>query len=64
MTKNKDYRRQLAGQQQALAEHLQKLADERSKPIEAQDQGLILHWEKTVLNCRQQIAKLERRLNR
>lgn len=64
MTKNKEYRKQLEGQHRALEEHLEKLANERKKPLEAQDQGLILHWEKTVLNCRQQIAKLERRLNR
>ena len=53
MTKNKDYRKQLEGQRRALEEHLEKLARERSKSIEEQDQGLILHWEKTVLNCRQ-----------
>lgn len=64
MTKNKDYRKQLEGQRRALQEHLEKLSQERDKPTEEQDQGLILHWEKTVLNCRQQIAKLERRLSR
>ncbi|MBW4468045.1 MAG: hypothetical protein KME07_21680 [Pegethrix bostrychoides GSE-TBD4-15B] len=48
MTKNKDYRKQLEGQCRALEEHLEKLARERSKSIEEQDQGLILHWEKTV----------------
>ncbi len=63
MTKNKDYRKQLEGQHRALKEHLDKLANERNKPIEEQDQGLILHWEKTVLSCRQQIVKLERRLS-
>ncbi len=64
MTKNKDYRKQLEGQRRALEEHLDKLANERSKSIAEQDQGLIRHWEKTVLNCRQQIVKLERRLSR
>ena len=63
MTKNKNYRKQLEGQYRALKDHLQKLTEERSKPTEAQDQGLLIHWEKTVANCRQQIAKLERRLN-
>lgn len=46
----------------ALAEHLTKIAQERDKPANMQDEGLIAHWEKTVANCRQQIAKLERRL--
>jgi mRNA-degrading endonuclease RelE of RelBE toxin-antitoxin system len=58
------YRKQLDGQRRALAEHLEKLASERKKPLDDQDQGLILHWEKTVINCRQQISKLERRLSR
>lgn len=64
MTKNKDYRKQLEGQYRALEEHLEKIATEQEKPYEDQDQGLITYWEKTVANCRQQIAKLERRLNR
>jgi len=64
MTKNKDYRKQLEGQQRALTEHLEKIANEQKKPSDEQDQGLIAHWEKTVANCRQQISKLERRLNR
>jgi len=46
-----------------LEEHLQKIAEEKSKPDTMIDQGLIVHWEKTVANCRQNIAKLERRLN-
>lgn len=62
MTKNKDYRKQLEGQRRALAEHLEKIEIEQRKPFDEQDQGLIIHWEKTVANCRQQIAKLERRL--
>lgn len=60
MTKNKDYRKQLEGQRRALAEHLEKIEIEQRKPFDEQDQGLIIHWEKTVANCRQQIAKLER----
>jgi hypothetical protein len=64
MTKNKDYRKQLEGQYRALAEHLDKIAIEQQKPHDEQDPGLLLHWEKTVANCRQQIAKLEKRLNR
>jgi ubiquinone biosynthesis protein UbiJ len=64
MTKNKDYRKQLEGQHRALAEHLAKIVEEQRKPQAEQDQGLIAHWEKTVANCRQQIAKLEQRLNR
>ena len=64
MTKNKDYRKQLEGQQRALAEHLDKIAAEQKKAFDEQDQGLIIHWEKTVANCRSQITKLERRLNR
>lgn len=64
MTKNRDYRKQLEGQHRALAEHLEKIANEQKKSLDEQDQGLITHWEKTVANCRQQIAKLERRLNR
>jgi hypothetical protein len=63
MGKNKESRKKLAGQHQALEEHLEKLAKEKLKPIEGQDQGLIAHWEKTVANCRQNIAKLERRLS-
>ncbi|MFM2432203.1 MAG: hypothetical protein RLZZ511_3417 [Cyanobacteriota bacterium] len=64
MTRNKEYRKQLEGQYRALAEHLEKIDQERAKlPIE-QDQGLLIHWEKTVANCRQQIAKLQRRLDR
>jgi hypothetical protein len=62
MTKNKDNRKKLEGQYQALAEHLNKIAEEQKKPIKFQDQGLIAYWEKTVANCRQNIAKLERRL--
>ncbi len=64
MTRNKEYRKQLEGQQRTLQEHLEKIANEQVKPLEEQDQGLIAYWEKTVANCRQQIAKLERRLNR
>jgi hypothetical protein len=64
MTRNKDYRKQLQGHYRALAEHLEKIENEQKKPPSEQDQGLIIHWEKTVANCRQQIAKLERRLNR
>ncbi|MFM6171550.1 MAG: hypothetical protein ACKPB4_05340 [Sphaerospermopsis kisseleviana] len=62
MGKNKEYRKQLEGHRRALAEHLEKIANEQNKPSAMQDQGLISHWEKTVANCRQQIAKLERRL--
>lgn len=64
MGKNKENRKKLEGQYKALEEHLEKIAQEKLKPIEIQDQGLIAHWEKTVVNCRQNIAKLERRLNR
>ena len=64
MTKNKNYRKQLEGQYQALEEHLEKISEEQSNPIAEQDLGLIAHWEKTVANCRQQIAKLQKRLNR
>ena len=64
MTKNGDYRKQLEGQYRALADHMEKIDQERSKTDTEQDQGLIIHWEKTVANCRQQIAKLQRRLNK
>jgi uncharacterized membrane protein YccC len=64
MGKNKENRKKLEGQYKALEEHLDKIAQEKLKPIEIQDQGLIAHWEKTVANCRQNIAKLERRLSR
>ena len=63
MTKNKIYRKQLEGQRLALAEHLNKIEEELQKPLDLQDRGLIAYWEKTVANCRQQIAKLEKRLN-
>jgi hypothetical protein len=63
MTKNKNYRKQLTGQRLALEEHLNKIEEELKKPIDLQDRGLIAYWEKTVANCRQQIAKLERRLD-
>ncbi len=63
MGRNKLYHKQLEGQKQALAEHLDKIAKERKKSSAQQDQGLIIHWEKTVANCRQQITKLDRRLN-
>jgi len=49
MTDNKKYRIQLEGQYKALEEHLQKLAQEREKPIENQDLGLIAHREQTVM---------------
>lgn len=62
MGKNKETRKKLEGQYKALEEHLEKIAKEKLKPIESQDQGLIAHWEKTVANCRQNIAKLQRRL--
>jgi len=62
MSPNKTYRKQLEGQRRALQEHLEKIAQERLKPSDEQDQGLIAYWEKTVANCRSQIAKLERRL--
>lgn len=62
MGKNKDYRKQLEGHKRSLVEHLNKIAKEQEKSFALQDQGLIFHWEKTVVNCRQQIAKLERRL--
>ncbi|MFN9672992.1 MAG: hypothetical protein ACK552_10605 [Microcystis sp.] len=64
MGRNKENRKKLEGQYKALEEHLDKIAQEKLKPIEIQDQGLIAHWEKTVANCRQNIANLERRLNR
>jgi hypothetical protein len=64
MTDNTKYRIQLEGQYKALEEHLQKLTKEREKPIENQDLGLIAHWKKTVANCYNQIAKLQRRLKR
>jgi hypothetical protein len=64
MTKNKDYRKQLEGQYRALEEHLKKISDERRKPVKEQDLGLIAHWEKTVANCHQQIAKLQKRLDK
>lgn len=64
MTANKNYRKQLEGQRRALNEHLGKIANELEKPTEEQDQGLIAHWERTVANCRQRIAKLERRLQK
>jgi hypothetical protein len=64
MGKNKENRKKLEGHYRALAEHLEKIAREKLKPVIAQDQGLIAYWEKTVANCRQNIAKLERRLNR
>ncbi|GBF81635.1 hypothetical protein [Aphanothece sacrum] len=64
MGKNKENRKKLEGQHKALEEHLGKIAKEKLKPIEGQDQGLIAHWEKTVANCRQNIAKLERRLSK
>ena len=63
MTKNKDNRKKLEGQYRALEEHLQKITNEKSKPTEMIDHGLIAHWEKTVANCRQNIVKLERRLS-
>jgi hypothetical protein len=43
MTKNKDYRKQLEGQYRALAEHLDKIDQEREKTLPEQDQGLIIH---------------------
>jgi len=49
MTDNKKYRIQLEKQYKALEEHLQKLAQEREKPIENQDLGLIAHREQTVM---------------
>ena len=49
VTDNKKYHIQLEGQYKALEEHLQKLAQEREKPIEDQDLGLIAHWEQTVI---------------
>jgi hypothetical protein len=63
MGKNQENRKKLAGQYRALEEHLEKIAQEKLKPLSSQDQGLIAYWEKTVANCRQNIAKLERRLN-
>ena len=63
MDKNKENRKKLEGQHKALQEHLEKIGCEKLKPVESQDQGLIAHWEKTVANCRQNIAKLESRLN-
>ena len=40
MTRNKDNRKKLEGQHMALEEHLQKIANEKSKPTEVIDQGL------------------------
>ena len=64
MTKNKIYRKQLEGQHKALEEHLKKIEEERKKSPGQQNKGLIAHWEKTVANCRQQIVKLQGRLNK
>jgi poly-D-alanine transfer protein DltD len=64
MTKNKNYRKQLNSRYEAIEEHLQKIQKELRKSPEFQDLGLIGHWEKTILNCRQQIAKLQRRLEK
>ena len=62
MGRNKENRKKLEGQYRALGEHLEKIAQEKLKPIENQDYGLIDYWEKTVANCRQNITRLERRL--
>jgi hypothetical protein len=43
MGKNQETRKKLKGQHQALEEHLEKIAKEKEKPTEAQDQGLIAH---------------------
>jgi hypothetical protein len=64
MGKNKEIRKKIEGQQKALEEHLEKIAQEKLKPLEGQDRGLITYWERTVENCRQNIEKLERRLNK
>jgi hypothetical protein len=40
MTKNKDYRKQLRSQYRSLEEHLEKIAEEKQQPVEAQDLGL------------------------
>jgi len=40
--------KQLEGQRRALAEHLEKIANELQKPVEEQDQGLIAYWEKLL----------------
>jgi hypothetical protein len=48
MTKNKDDRKKLEGQYRALTEHLEKISEERKKPVAEQDLGLIAHWETTV----------------
>lgn len=64
MGKNKELRKKIEGQRKALEEHLEKIATEKLKPLEGQDRGLIAYWERTVENCRQNIEKLERRLNK
>jgi|694.fasta_scaffold33782_8 poly-D-alanine transfer protein DltD len=64
MTKNKNYRKQLNSHYEAIEEHLQKIQKELEKSPEFQDLDLIGHWENTILNCRQQIAKLQRRLEK
>ena len=48
MTKNKEYPKKLEGQYRALEEHLKKITQEQQKPIAAQDQGLLIHWEKPL----------------
>jgi hypothetical protein len=54
----------LNSQYEAIEEHLQKIQKKLQKSPEFQDLGLIGHWEKTILNCRQQIAKLQRKLEK
>lgn len=64
MGKNKEIRKTIEGQQKALEEHLEKIEREKLKPLVGQDLGLIAYWERTVENCRKNIEKLERRLNK
>ncbi len=60
MGENKEIRRKLEGQYEALQEHLEKIAKERARPRPSLQ--LLKTWEKTIRNIRARIEKLERRL--
>ena len=62
MGERQDIRKRLAGHREALKEHEEKIAQEMKKPHP--DYGLVELWKTHIRNIRNQIEKLERRLNR
>ncbi len=62
MGKNKQTRKQIAGQLRTIALHENKIAQELQKP--SPDLGLLRKWEREIDSARKKMRKLESRLGK